>query len=54
MRDNGRYHIKVDHSGQITLSKKLAILLKFKHKEKLLLDYNEETNVLQVTSLNRE
>jgi bifunctional DNA-binding transcriptional regulator/antitoxin component of YhaV-PrlF toxin-antitoxin module len=54
MKDSGRYHVKFDDSGQITISKKMAMALKFKHTEKLLLDYDEETNVLQITPLNRE
>jgi bifunctional DNA-binding transcriptional regulator/antitoxin component of YhaV-PrlF toxin-antitoxin module len=51
MKDSGRYHIKLDDSGQITIPKNMARVLKFKHTEKLLLNYDEETNVLQVTPL---
>jgi hypothetical protein len=53
MKDSGRYHIKFDGSGQITISKKMAMSLKkFKHTDKLLLEYDDETNILQVTVLN--
>lgn len=52
MKDSGRYHIKVDSSGQISIPKGMVKALKFKHKEKLLLNYNEKTNALQITVLN--
>ncbi len=51
MRDSGRYHKLPWGGGQITLPKDLVEALKLKNKDKVMLEYDEETNELKITKL---
>ena len=57
MKFTGRYH-KINRKdgttkgGQVYIPKELDAKINLKHREEIILDYNEETKILMITTLN--
>lgn len=50
-RYKGRYHRLHRGSGQITVSKELAVILHLKNRDKVLLEYNKSRGEITVSKL---
>lgn len=51
MKNKGKYHTIPHGGGQITVPKGLADIIDFENKDKVMMEYDEDTEVLTVKKL---
>jgi len=51
IRSRGRFHLRKEGIGQIVIRKKLADQLPLKHRDKVLIEYDEKEQVLRIRKL---
>jgi len=51
IHSKGRFHLRKEGIGQIVIGKKLTDQLPLKHRDKVLIEYDEKEQVLRIRKL---